>query len=90
MHKQTELVFLACRRLQPNCVDEYADGLENLLPAIRAGWDNIVEDSGGLYPLPSHWWTHMGTCPKCLKLETETTRRPSRRSGLTRLFRTPY
>jgi hypothetical protein len=78
------MIRLACRC----CMSDELDFLADLRPAYRAGWQQIVVAPVSKYPIPGKWWTHIGTCPRCLKLGAETIEPLSKPSGLMRLFRT--
>jgi hypothetical protein len=56
-------IRLKCR----GCDDNDLDFIANLVGPIKQGWDEIVDVTD--YPLPSpyRWWTHIGTCPQCMK-----------------------
>lgn len=78
-------VRLACRM----CNTDQMDFLPNLVQPCREGWENIVPALESEHPTPYRWWTHIGTCPRCLKLEAEiTSERSYRFCGLTIRFRT--
>lgn len=89
MDKRTkQSVIAACIRVACRCCStDQMDFLMDLSPAYRAGWRQIVEAPESKYPTPWKWWTHIGTCPRCQKLSTETFAPSSKRSGLMRLFR---
>lgn len=46
------------------------DGIDNLEAPKSLGWTRIVCVEGTLSPLPTRWWTHIGTCPHCLNKQT--------------------
>ena len=75
---------IACR----GCSSDQMDFLETLEPAVKAGWRDIVTSESPDYPLPSRWWTHIGTCPRCQELEAATTEQSFKLFGLTIRLRT--
>ena len=76
-------IRVACRC----CNTDQLDFMVDLKPAYRAGWREIVVAPVSRYPIPEKWWTHIGICPRCQKLMSETFAPSSKRCGLMRLFR---
>lgn len=66
-HEWIDFPFrVACRG---QCDDRTMDELDSLASATKAGWVDIVCDEKQEYSPITHWWTHVGTCPRCQELE---------------------